>query len=84
MLPSFTHGDFVLCFSWFNSQFKIGDVVIVRHPTLNTIIKRIADTRSNGDILLAGDNPQESSSSEAMGWQPQSHIAGKVIWHIAQ
>lgn len=82
MLPSFSSGDFVLIFKYPYTTFLPGDVVVIRHPHLETIIKRIKSITINGGFTLVGDNLIASSSSDTMGEVESSNILGKVILHI--
>lgn len=82
MLPSFSNNDYVLFFAPFFYTPRINQVVLVEHPRLGTIIKRIASHHPYHGYLLAGDNPQKSTSTEAMGWIDASNIYGRAIWHI--
>jgi len=82
MLPVFKHDDFVVSFSCCNSHYKTNDVVIVQHPTLGKIVKRILSVEQKS-VMLVGDNLPQSTSTQAMGSQPLSHIQGRIIWHIS-
>ena len=82
MLPVFKHNDFVMSFSYCKTHYKINDVVIIQHPTLGKIVKRILSIEQKS-VMLVGDNLPQSTSTQAMGSQPLSHIQGRVIWHIS-
>lgn len=83
MLPSFSNDDYVLIFdSSLCRPPRINQVVLVNHPRLGKIIKRIAEYNTDKGYLLVGDNRQKSTSSQSMGWIQRSDIYGKVIWHI--
>lgn len=81
MLPVFKHDDFVVSFSCCNTHYRINDVVIVQHPSLGKILKRILSIEQKS-VRLVGDNLQQSTSTQSIGLQPLSHIQGRVIWHI--
>lgn len=81
MTPNFLHDDYVLIFRWRFSRYRPGDVVVVRHPSLGTIIKRIVERDAQGRLLLAGDNPA-STDSASIGWQPQDRLLGSVWWRL--
>lgn len=83
MSPNYCHGDYVLIAKFPFSRFKVGDVVIVKHPQLDTIIKRICVENTSNQFLLKGDNLL-SSESYAMGWVDADWICGKVIWTLPQ
>lgn len=82
MSPHFVHGDYVFCIRHRWQRFNVGDVVVVNHPELSIIIKRIARLReADASFLLSGDNPQ-STSSEVMGWLPKSAFLGRVCYTV--
>lgn len=81
MSPHFNHNDYVMSFSWRQTEFCVGDVVVLNHPRFFTIIKRIAEINDQGELRLRGDNPA-STPSEEIGWQPIHRVIGKVVWHI--
>ena len=82
MSPAFRHDDYVLSIGWRRTRYRTGDVVIANHPTLGTLIKRIARVDERNRVLLAGDNPA-SSDRLTLGWQLPSSLVGKVRWRIA-
>jgi nickel-type superoxide dismutase maturation protease len=81
MLPVFKPNDFVFSLSRYKSRYQVNDVVIVQHPSLGKIIKRIKNMEKN-HVLLVGDNLQQSTSTKSMGRLPLELIKGRVIWHI--
>jgi len=82
MSPTILENDYVFSWSWFKTRYKKDQIVLVRHPKYQLIIKRILDIRENGDCLLKGDNKHSSMDSEKLGWQKQSNIIGKVFFLI--
>lgn len=83
MHPVFRHGDYVLAFQWRNIQYRIGDVVLIRHPEFGMLIKRISQIRED-HFLLEGDNSNFSLSPARIGWQPERRIIGKVQQNLSQ
>lgn len=83
MLPGYCSGDYVLVFRHKRSTFRVGDVVIVRHPRFGIIIKRISQCLDDKSLALSGDNVHASTDSHTLGRVSMEQIAGKVIWHIA-
>lgn len=81
MLPSFSSGDYLLIFGSSLCPPQINQVVLVNHPRFGKIVKRISKHHPDNGYLLTGDNPQESTSSQTMGWIPKERIYGRVIWH---
>jgi signal peptidase I len=53
MLPTLKDGQDVTAVK--TNKFKVGDIVIARHPTYGLIIKRVA-TIANGKVFLKSDN----------------------------
>ncbi|PIE46819.1 MAG: hypothetical protein CSA42_06550 [Gammaproteobacteria bacterium] len=92
MFPNFLPDSFVLVIKYPWQQFKVGDVVLVKHEKYGKMIKRICSmitSKSNSKIglnrckkiTLRGDNPQ-SVTTEQMGQIDSTHIIGKVIYQI--
>lgn len=81
MLPSLYPGDFVIgtrvyvCVS-------AKDLILVDHPNYGRIIKRVAKVSHQKGIWLEGDNPNESVSSEQMGWVDLNQVCAKVLFSI--
>ncbi len=82
MRPAFEQGDFVVTLPRLISRYRIGDVVVVRHPVYGVIVKRIVTVFSDQAIQLTGENPR-STSTIALGNIKRSWIIGRVIWRIA-
>ena len=81
MLPSFEPNQYVVCWRWPGTRFRVGDVVVVRHPAYDLIIKRVLQTDSTRGYLLRGDN-SASTSTEALGWVKKAEILGRVIYRV--
>lgn len=81
MSPSFFHNDYALSFQCRFTRYRVGDVVIARHPDLGVIIKRIAEVDGQRNVRLVGDSPC-STSSQAMGWLVPAQLLGKVWWRV--
>ena len=66
--------------SYQNSLPKIGDIVVVKHPTKHNlqIIKRVTDVSENGGYFIRGDNPEESTDSRQFGAIKLEQIVGRV------
>ena len=82
MSPAFLAGDYVVSFRWPLTPLREGDVLVVNHPSLGVIIKRVASILPEGQFTLKGDNPQ-STSSETMGCLSRKHLIGRVFWRIS-
>lgn len=91
MAPSYQEGDYVLYWPqtlrlrWQPTRaYQVGDVVLVNHPVYGRIIKRISEVIDQQDYRLVGDNPAESTSSEAMGKVHHRQCLGRVFTRIAK
>ncbi|ODC04253.1 hypothetical protein BFW38_12650 [Terasakiispira papahanaumokuakeensis] len=82
MRPHFYAGDYIVTFRRRRSRFKVGQVVVVDHPSLGPIVKRLIALDQYGQVLLAGDNSAQSTSTEEMGPAAITQIKGRVIAHI--
>lgn len=82
MLPTLRDGDFVVVVAaWIDRRCRVGDVVVVDHPTFGRIVKRVAARDGAGRLGLAGDGP-DSTSREALGWVSARALLGRVRWHV--
>ena len=84
MLPSFCCGDFVIIYRRSRSMFKQSDVVVVENTRLGKIIKRIMAVKSEGNLLLAGDNRDASTYTLTLGSIESKQVIGRMIWHASQ
>ena len=81
MLPLLQPGDEVLVNprAYRRQPPEPGDIVVARHPNQDLkLVKRVVVVRDDGDCLLSGDNPAESSDSRQFGAVPPSCILGRV------
>lgn len=83
MRPGYCSGDYVLAFRRAASEFKVGDVVVLAHPALGRIIKRIKRVETNAMLAIEGDNHARSTDSEVLGRVSVRQVIGKVIWRIS-
>ncbi len=75
MAPAYKHGKLVIAWRW--GKPRVGDVVIVRHHSLE-VIKRI-NRLEEDKVYLLGDNAEESTDSRHYGWLPLTSILAVVI-----
>ena len=80
MVPTLIHGDYVIASRLF-MRVNVNDLVVVNHPILKNIVKRISSISKDNKILLCGDSPK-SITCEHMGEINQSQIIAKVIFSI--
>lgn len=82
MSPALKNGDVVLI----NPQAKIeqGDIALANHPYKKSvkILKRVKESTENGDLVLIGDNPDESTDSRTFGAVPLKYLIGKVTCRL--
>jgi nickel-type superoxide dismutase maturation protease len=57
-----------------------GDIVLADHPYKKSvkILKRLTAFTDNGEMILSGDNPHESTDSRTFGSVPRSNFIGVV------
>ncbi len=81
MLPTFKDGDSVLFIFKKNIRFKIGDIVLAKHPYIKykLLVKRIKHIKINAEYFLAGDNPDttQSTDSYSFGYINKKDILAK-------
>ena len=80
MLPQLNDQDYVVAVGWPWLRLRPGQIVMILHPYLGLIIKRIF-TVKHQCYTLVGDH-SSSISSEKIGWVRRSQIIGRVIFHI--
>ena len=85
MLPSLSDGDylFTIPIRWFRfgRLYRQNDIVVVNHPELGRIVKRIESVTARG-VVLSGDNQSESTSSAVIGLVPFEQIAARSLFAI--
>ena len=82
MLPRLRGDDYVIAINLPWLTFNPGHTVLVLHPSLGLIIKRIFTVKANECFTLVGDHPS-SLSSEQIGRIKRAQIVGRVVYHIA-
>ena len=81
MEPSILPGDFLIV-SRSSKRLRVGDMVVLRHPTMSMhIVKRISAI-SNSKVFVTGDNKAESEDSRKFGSVGQRSIIGKIVFKI--
>lgn len=79
MAPTLMPGDYLISWRSHQSRWRIGQIVLLRHPHLGTLVKRISSVDQQGLLSLEGDNPA-SSSSQTLGHVSPDAVIGRVIW----
>ena len=82
MLPALKNSDVVLINP--KAKLKQGDIVLANHPYKKSvkILKRVKEFTENGDLLLIGDNADESTDSRTFGAVPLKCLIGKVTCRL--
>ena len=83
MLPRLRGGDYVIAINLPWLTFNPGHTVLVLHPSLGLIIKRIFTVNASAWFTLVGDHPS-STSPEQIGCIERNQIIGRVIYRIAK
>ena len=81
MAPGLEHGDYVISQNP-SLGTAPGDVLLVRHPTLGLIVKRVLRVDEAGCCVLGGDNAL-SMCSDTIGSITPTMIVGVVRWRVA-
>lgn len=80
MRPALEPGDRLLVVPW--GWRRVGAVVALsdpREPT-RTILKRVAEVRPDGALVVLGDAPGASTDSRTFGPVPPSLVRGRAVW----
>ena len=80
MAPTLEDGDFVTGRP-FDNKISVGDVVVIEHPKLGKIIKRVASFNEKGQFKVSGDSPT-SISSEEIGAIESSQISQIICYRV--
>lgn len=82
MVPLLKNGETVLISR--KAPINAGDIALANHPYRShlKLVKRIAAIESNGDLILLGDNPAESTDSRSFGAVSRDHLIGKVVCRL--
>lgn len=82
MLPTLTNGQDVISFNWayLGTKPKVGDVVVIEVDG-REIIKRVVEVNGK-QVLVEGDNKDESTDSRNFGPVDMDKIIGKVVYGV--
>ena len=79
MFPALKSGDGVI----FNPELEpeTGDIILFHHPFIQNlkVVKRIAEITSEGNFIVRGDNPQESTDSRSYGAILAKDVLGVAV-----
>ena len=80
MSPTLGDGDFVITKK--KHPLSVGKVVIIEHPELGRIIKRIVSLDGKGGFLVSGDN-YNTTPTEIIGLVNERSITYTVICRVS-
>lgn len=79
MMPALKSGDCVI----FNPEIepKIGDIILFHHPFIQNlkVVKRISEITAEGNFIVLGDNPSESTDSRSYGAILAKDVLGVAV-----
>lgn len=82
MFPTLKSGVCVV----FNPKIKpeIGDIILFYHPFIDNlkVVKRISEITAEGNFIVRGDNPQESTDSRSYGAILQKNVLGVAVCRL--
>ena len=78
MSPTLNDGDIVLIDV--HAEIADGDILLADHPYKQSVkmLKRLTGFSENGEMILTGDNPDESTDSRTFGSVPLKNFRGVV------
>jgi nickel-type superoxide dismutase maturation protease len=82
MAPELAEGDFITALRLDEpGTLETGALVIVRDPRdgKNEMVKRVSGSMSNGDLIVLGDSPNQSTDSRQLGPIPRDLVVGRVV-----
>jgi signal peptidase I len=84
LLPAHQDGDFVLVskIPYLFGPIRPGDVIVFRHKTYGTMIKRVASVAPNQDEIHVVGTQNHSVDSREFGAISKEAVVGKVIGAI--
>jgi nickel-type superoxide dismutase maturation protease len=84
MRPALRPGDRLLVLR-LGRRLRVGDVIALRDPRLpeRVLVKRVAEVRADGGLVVLGDNPAASTDSRVFGPVPRHLVLGRCVWRHA-
>ena len=82
MEPTFADGDFITALEVPGSlNLKPGALVVIRDPRGKgrEMVKRVSEAMPNGDLVVVGDSPRQSTDSRHFGPVPRDLLIGRVV-----
>lgn len=83
MAPTLSPGDHVVAVR--HLPLRPGHIVAARDPRqpARVLVKRVAEVAPDGALLVAGDNPEQSTDSRDFGPISRTAVVGRVIYRYA-
>ena len=81
MSPTLADGDYVIARKM-NGSVDNGTVVLIHHPALGPIVKRVVSRDRDGRYVVKGDNAQ-STPSESLGAMDPESVQATVRWKVS-
>ncbi|MEP4556281.1 hypothetical protein R2R70_17325 [Cobetia sp. SIMBA_158] len=83
LAPSLPQHSLIISMRW-PSRWRLtpGATVVVEHPSLGQLVKRLHRIDDNGRLWLRGEHP-DGLSSEQMGPVSRQCIKGRVVFSVA-
>lgn len=80
MLPSLRNGQDILSFNWayIGRKPKVGDIVVIEQKG-KEMVKRVSKV-SDREILIEGDNKDQSTDSRDFGAVSMEDVIGKIVY----
>lgn len=80
MVPTLQDGESIMVLK--TTDYKVGDIVVARHPTYNLIVKRVAEINDT-QVYLKSDNREVVVSGNTIWkgldtWLPKENVIGVV------
>jgi nickel-type superoxide dismutase maturation protease len=84
MIPTLKEGDIVLIDP--NARLQTGEIVLADHPYKKNVkmLKRFSGFTETAELILIGDNAQESTDSRTFGSVPRICFKGIVTSRLRQ
>lgn len=81
MAPEYLPNDVLICAKWPFIQLRPGHNLVINHPYYHTIVKKVTNVLSSGDVIVSGTSP-DSTPSAAIGVVQKHWIEGRVVMHM--
>lgn len=80
MAPAIEANTYALVRPTWLKRLEVGDIIVVNHPSLGLIVKRLVCLDYISGHQISGDS-SDSLSKEALGRVPTHDISGVLMFH---